>query len=124
MTDISPNGAATPPAPAPRKNRGWIWFFALLALLTVAGISLNWWFNLRQQLTPEQLAAARALWNAKGPHDYELEYTEQGSARGTYLVQVRGGKVVSATLDGRPLEPRLYPTSSMPALFDDIERFL
>lgn len=43
---------------------------------------------------------------------------------GTYRVQVRKGKVVAATLDGRPLEPRLYPTCDMNALFDDIERFL
>src|SRR5207302_4370968 len=95
-----------------------------LAALTLLAISLNWRFNLNQQLTREQLYAARVDWQRHGPANYDLEYVKEGSVTGTYDVQVRKGKVVAATLDGRPLEPRLYPTCDMNALFDDIERFL
>lgn len=107
-----------------QRSRGWVWFFVLLAVLTVTSIAVQLWFNLQQQLTPEHLAAARALWKAKGPSDYDLEYTKKGSATGYFRVQVRGGKVVSAAMDGQPLEARLYSFYDMPGLFDDIERFL
>jgi hypothetical protein len=58
------------------------------------------------------------------PADYDLEYTMQGSTNGTFKVEVRGGKVVSATLDGRELERRLYAAHDMTGLYDDLERFL
>ena len=106
------------------RPRGWVWFFVALAALTVVAITLNWQFNLSQQLRREQLNAARADWKRHGPVDYDLEFAKEGSVTGTYSVRVRKGKVVSATLDGRSLEPRLYPTCHMDALFDDIERFL
>ena len=48
------------------RNRRWIWFFAAVATLATAGVSLEVWFNLRQQLTPEQLRQARARWAEKG----------------------------------------------------------
>src|SRR5262249_30657728 len=81
-------------------------------------------YNRNQQLTREQLEAARALWKQNGPRDYDLRYTKQGDATGTFDVQVRDGKVVDAKLDSRELERRLYATVDMPALFDDLERFL
>src|SRR5262249_54849848 len=108
----------------PRPNRGWIWFFVILIVLTVTSITIMIVYNLRQQLKPEQLAQARALWEQKGPADYDLDYTQVGSASGTFKVEVRAGKVVSATLDGQPLERRQYRYSDMPGLFNSIEEFL
>jgi len=105
------------------SNRGWIWFFAGLAVLAVAAVSLNVWYNLRQQLKPEDLEQAKALWKAHGPLDYDLHYTEQGSVTATYEVRVRRGRVVYAEPDPRPLEQkRAY--YGMPALFGYLERFL
>src|SRR5262249_4483768 len=69
---------------SPRPNRGWIWFFVILIVLTVTSITIMIVYNLRQQLKPEQLAQARALWEQKGPADYDLDYTQVGSASGTF----------------------------------------
>src|SRR5207253_997447 len=107
----------------PRRNRGWIWFFVVLAGLTVTAITILVVFNLSQQLTREQLAAAEALWKEKGPRDYDLEYTEEGSIFNKFTVKVRAGRVVDAQPDDRPLEQkRAY--YGMPALFGFIEDFL
>src|SRR5262249_1098653 len=86
---------------SPRPNRRWIWFFAILLLLTVGGITWEVWYKLRQQLTPEQLTAARQLWNEQGPRDYILKYEIKleynpdpaGVAPLKYKVKVRDGKV-------------------------------
>lgn len=121
--------ATSPPLPdagqpVPRSRRAWVWIFVGIGLLTALAIGVQLWFNLRQQLTLERLEAARALWRQAGPSSYDLEYTKRGSATGTIVVQVRKGRVLSATLDGQPLEPRLYPYYDMAGLFDDIGRFL
>jgi hypothetical protein len=115
----------------PQRNYGWIWYFAILAILTVTAISILIWFNLKQQLKPEQLAEAKALWKKHRPSNYDLTYTKKGSATGTFAIEVRDGKVVSVTLDGleitrddRPLDPSLYPRYDMSGLLDDLDQFL
>src|SRR5262245_19624006 len=103
-------------SPLRRHGRGWIWFFAVLACLLVVALGIQSWYTHKLRLTPEQLAEARALWKTHRPADYDLEYTKKGNATGTFMVQVRQGRVVSATLDGRPLEARLYGSSDMDGL--------
>ena len=114
----------------PHRHYGWVWYFAVLAVLTVAAISILIWYNLRQQLKPEQLAEAKALWKKNRPSNYDLTYTKKGSATGTFALEVRNGKVVSVTLDGRPitrddrpLDPSLYSRYDMTGLLDDIDQF-
>lgn len=105
------------------RNRNWIWFFLVLGFLAVSAVSISWFYNSRQQLTVDELARNRALWDQKGPKDYTLEYTLKGGATGAYVVQVRNGEVVSAEPDERPLAvKRAY--YGMPALYDDIETFM
>jgi hypothetical protein len=115
----------------PPRNYGWIWYFAVLAVLTVTAISIWIWYSRKQQLKPEQVAKARALWKEHRPSDYDLAYTKKGSATGTFALEVRNGKVVSVTLDGRPitrddrpLDPVFYPRYDMSGLLDDIDQFL
>jgi hypothetical protein len=126
----SPNGQAPPPparAPARRRNRRWVWFFAVLALLTVAATVTLIVYNLSQQLTREELAKARKLWEEKGPKDYEFRYTTRyGEDREDhYAVVVRGGQVRSVTLNNTIHLPReKLRHYSMTALFDQIEDFL
>jgi hypothetical protein len=107
-----------------QPSRGWIGYFIVLAFLAVAAVCIPLWYNLSQQLDPGELEAARKLWAEKGPASYDLEYTKKGSVNGKFLVQVRNGKVLSVTLDGQPLEPRLYPYYDMGGLLDDVGRFL
>ena len=108
------------------RSRNWIWFFAVLAFLGVLAVTILGVYNLRQQLKPEQVEAARSLWEEKGPRSYDLEYTvvKPGSAEELYLVQVRGRRTVKVTLNGRPLEERLYRDYGMGALLDQIDAFL
>src|SRR5438874_1509018 len=61
------------PQTTPRPKR-WIWFFLFLAVVPAALLAVEIWFNLHQQLTPERLAEARALWDQAGPRDYVLDY--------------------------------------------------
>jgi hypothetical protein len=119
-----------------RRNRSWIWVFLVFGVLGVAGAAILWIYNVNQQLKPEQLARARKLWQEKGPRDYTLVITKEGSAMGTFVVTVRGGAVESVvakdemekdgktTVVDRPLEKRLYSYYDMDSLFDDLQRFL
>ena len=109
-----------------RRHRRSLWFFGILTLLTLGAIVTLVVFNKSQLLKPEQLAAARERWNQNGPRDYDMEYgvKKQDGDWETYAVQVRKGKVTSASLDGRPIEPRQYIYYGMPALFEQIEGFL
>jgi hypothetical protein len=110
-----------------KRHRRWIWFFALLALLTVTAIVLEVGYNLWQQLRPGQLAAARQLWQEKGPRHYHLDYAirRPDEAEQRYTVTVREGKVESVVAsNGRPLQSGEYPFESMDAFFDRVEEHL
>ena len=112
-------------APA-RRNRRWLWFFVVVFVLAVAATVTLIRINMALQLKPEALDAAWALWKEKGPPSYVLVYTRSvpGSDTETYLVRVRDGKTVFASLNGMPLEDRLYPRYGMDALFGDLDDFL
>ncbi len=109
------------------KRRAWLWFFAVLGALTAVALAIPKIvgpLHGLQTLTPEMMKAAQQLWETKGPRDYDLEYQKKGSVSGKVSVQVRHGKVISGTVDGQPLEPRLYSYHTMTAILDDLERFL
>ena len=87
----------------PTQSRAWIAFFAVLTVLAVAGVTLPIVYNLGQQLTPAELAAARARWDAAGPTDYDLTFSirydgDQLAER--HIVSVRGGKPAFAVCEG------------------------
>jgi hypothetical protein len=116
-----------------RPNRGWIWFFAVMIVLSIAAAAITWTYNVQQQLTPEQLAAAQKLWSEKGPADYDLEIEKKFSSAAsdgpenfdTIAVKVRRGKVLAGTLNGRAItEARLLAENDMPSWFGFIEEFL
>ena len=74
----------------PKKSRTWVWYFIVLAVLTATSVTILVTFNLRQQLKPEQLAAAKALWKEKGPRDYTMTYRQMvGGEPETFVVVVR-----------------------------------
>jgi hypothetical protein len=110
-----------------KKSRNWVWFFAILAVLAISGVSYEVWYNLHQQLKPAELNTARRLWEANGPFDYRLEYkvdTSPEPATSTpdqYTVVVRGGKVVSVkSVEDRRLPAKELVFGTMAELFDFI----
>jgi hypothetical protein len=115
-----------------RPNRGWIWFFLVVIVMAVAAAAITWSANIRQQLTPQQLAGAQKRWAEKGPPDYDLWIEKRISSANSDAEQqpeiieskIRRGKVLSATLDGRPLDPRLLTDYDMPAWFGFVDDFL
>jgi hypothetical protein len=133
-----PNGApssseiplAPDPAHSPRpgRNRGWIWYFVALLVLSLLATGIIIAYNWSQQLTPEQLEKARTLWEEKGPKDYEYRYKKRigdEDRADHFHVVVRGGKVRSVTLNDTiqiPKEKLIY--YGMARMFDDIEDLL
>ena len=61
-----------------------------------------------------------------GPKDYDLDYTiKKMDSTEQFQAQVRHGQAISVIMNGRiPLESRLYPYHTMPALFGFIEEFM
>src|SRR5262245_52521056 len=110
--------------PRRRPSSNWIWYFAVVAVLSVLFTLILVRFNLAQQRILSDGRAAKRLWKERGPADYDMEYTKQGSATGTFTVRVRDHRVERVICDGRPQEERLLPYSSMEALFGYIEDYL
>lgn len=69
--------------------------------------------------------AAQARWRSSETARYEIEVEVTGPQPAVYRAIVRGGAVVSATIDGRPLKQRrTLDTWSVPGMFDTMERDL
>jgi hypothetical protein len=110
----------------PRRRHPWIWYFAILAVLTVTAASIQFWYAKGRVLTLEKVLAAEEKWKAHGPASYDLKYTtRKGDVTDEYRVEVRKGKVISLICNGKPIEEeRLYRYSTMPALLSFIEDFM
>jgi hypothetical protein len=81
------------------KNRRWVVFFLLLAVLAAAGILVPVWVNLALQLKAQEVATAEALWHEHGPSDYDLEYRVKidDDEPVDYRVAVRSWRVMWVT---------------------------
>ncbi len=104
----------------------WVAFFIALTVLTAIWSVGSLLFKRAYwgtTVTRERLAQARALWQAHGAADYDLEVVRQGPAPSRTVVRVRGGRVVYAEPDERPLAQKARDYG-MPALFDLIEHDL
>ncbi|HVS38530.1 MAG TPA: DUF6174 domain-containing protein [Gemmataceae bacterium] len=111
------------------RSRGWIWFFVLLVGLGTAAVTLPLLYNLSIQLRPEELAAARERWKAKGPRDYDLQFQEKITQNGqetesNWFVQVRDGKVISATRNEQKQPIEECANLTVEGQFAEIERGL
>ncbi len=115
-----------PTSSTPRKqSRPWIWYFALLVVLSFTAVVIQVWYARGRLLTLDKLMAAQQKWREHGPPNYDLRYTyDKTGGKDEYHVEVRGGKVVSVTRNGQPVEERLYRYSTVPALFSFAEDYL
>jgi hypothetical protein len=106
--------------------------FVVLFILSGAAIGINLMFNLRQQLTAVQLATARSQWAKHGLANYDMTIRKEISAAGSdragikdvLVVSVRDRKTIGVTVNGQPLERRLWSEYDVEGVFDWIERFL
>jgi hypothetical protein len=98
----------------------WAWFFILLAVLSAIAATIEIWFNLSQQLTPQPVQTARELWQQNAPAEYVLEYILSQQQRDPihYQATVRDREVTAVSVNGQELEPVLYPLHDLPPLFD------
>jgi hypothetical protein len=113
----------------PSKNHGWIWYFVIVFVLAVIATGITVSYNLSQQLKPERLEKAQALWNEKGPKDYLLAYTisttsKAGPGETHYVVKVKDGKAFEAKVNGIEQAPERMGYYGMQRFFQDIEKFL
>jgi hypothetical protein len=114
------------------RSRRWVWYFLALLVLTAAAIVTPIVYNLNQLLTPEQLAQARARWEANGPDDYDLVLVERrdGEEQGVeYRALVRGGQLQELREDDVPLalsglRAQTRARFTVPGLFDQIAGYL
>lgn len=75
-------------------------------------------------LTQERLNAARSRWEEGGPASYHLQIQVKGNAPGLYELTVKEGKVVEATINGRPPARHTWDTWKVPSQFEFIQREL
>jgi hypothetical protein len=106
-----------------------VWFFLVLGLLGAGAVVIPIVYNLRQQLTLEQLAEARERWESRGPTSYDLTYMERidGQEKGDiYKVKVRRGKVVELKINKEPqkLPAERHLALTVPEMFEQIEKHL
>jgi hypothetical protein len=117
--------ANVPRAP---KNHAWLWIFLFLIVASIAVAAVMIWYNLRLQLKPEQLEAARALWKERGPRDYRMVYTTQlrdESHKDRFVVEVRAGRVQSVIMNQTLfLNTREMAYHSMERLYSEIAQSL
>ena len=74
------------------------------------------------EFTREEFDAAQQRWEQAGPQSYDIAIQVTGRQPATYRVEVRGGEVTSASIDGRPLKQRrTFDTWSVPGMFATME---
>jgi hypothetical protein len=103
-------------------TRGKIVFLVgVVAILTVPAVYLLTHKGIGEPLTAERLAAARALWARNGPKYYVLDIDVRDAH---HHVEVKDGKVVSMTTDGRKAEERLWKYWSVEGMFQSLSEEL
>lgn len=121
---------ASPPAPAspPKRNRLWIGYFAFLIVASIGVTIFMIWFNLRIQLKPEQIQAARKLWEEKGPKNYNMIYTRKLGVTDVseqFKVKVRKGSVIEVKTPDEPLKrPEDAPAEEDPRRLHGMDALL
>jgi hypothetical protein len=94
-----------------------------IALALVAGLAVGL-LVLRSGAAPElteaALADARQRWNTAGPASYRIELEMRGALSDHRQIEVRDGRVVAMTVDGRPASESAWRYWSVEGLFDSM----
>jgi hypothetical protein len=118
----------TPPVAKPASsNLGWLWYFAILFVLAILATGILIAYNLKQQLKPEQFAAAKKHWQEHGPASYHLIYSvrvDQNDKADIYDIKVVDRKVVKALVNGLEQPSERFYHYGMEALYRYIQGFV
>src|SRR5262249_17494969 len=95
----------------------------VVGTLGAVGVTAEIWSNLNQQLTPDKLAEARAVWKQKGPHNYDLDYEIKREDNPDPAPRT-GAKITVHVENGQAEGPLATEFGSMDDLFDYVERRL
>jgi hypothetical protein len=119
---LSPDARRLPPArptlPQVRRKSRRRWLFVGVALPIFAVVTILIIRSPLDELTAENLAAARARWQAAGIHSYDatLQIKQPGMETDTYAVSVRDGNITRLLRNGRPavvFEPENYTITGL-----------
>lgn len=107
-----------------RRRRSPVWMLAA-AVAMGAAVAVLVRRDAPPPLTPERLAAARDLWQERGPdtYDIELDVYADRLAKAHYAVRVRQGEVTSTVRDGTAVASA-EEAFSVAGLFAMLEREL
>jgi Family of unknown function (DUF6174) len=94
-----------------------VFLVGLAALATVPLVYVLTLPSTGEPLTPDSLAAARALWTEKGPKSYVLDVDVRDVH---HRVEVKDGTVVSMTTDGKEAEERLHRYWTVEGMFQSL----
>ena len=98
----------------PPGSYRWVWFFVALGAICILVFIILSLFNSNQQLSAEELQAARARWKKHGLGSYVLRYKVKvvsgagDRLENSYVVTVYKGRVISVQLDGRPQNKKQF----------------
>ncbi|MEI7685391.1 MAG: hypothetical protein WCL32_10210 [Planctomycetota bacterium] len=107
---------------SPPKNRGWLWYFLALAVLSAMGTTILVVYNLRQQMKAEHIHDAVALWKTRGPASYVLVYNEKAAdLNDHHVVKVKDGSAYEVLVNGLPLPSSQLPNYGMHRLLAKIQ---
>ncbi len=127
---MSETGVNAMPDGIQPRNKNWIWLFVVMFSLAAIAAGINLTYNLKQQLTPEQLGNAKRLWEHTGLKDYDLVIKKDVAAgtdrsiKDVLRVTVRNRTVTDLQLNDQPLARRLWSQYDMDGWFGWLERNL
>lgn len=117
MNEPPPTAPRRRPLPASTIVAGGVLGLVAAGAALLGAIAL-WAPRGAPELTEDRLAEAVTRWRAEGPADYDLDLELSGAQSGVYQAQVRGGKPVSLTLNGRRTSRRSWDAWTVNGLFD------
>ena len=100
-------------------------FFAAVSCIVGAAVLLRMFVVQRiPELNGEELEEAQKLWDRAGPEGYEMDLEILRGRPGIVHIEVRNGEIIAMTRDGRTPPQNTWWYSSVPGLFEQLEREL
>jgi hypothetical protein len=129
MDSDTPPASAAHSAPASRgRGSRWMLLFvlssALICFVGAAGLLRLFVAQRIPELTAAELEKAEELWERVGPASYEMDLEILRGRPGKVHIEVRNEQITAMTRDGVTPKQHTWRYSSVPGLFETLEREL